>query len=151
MTFSGSMTKKMFCVKTPFFAKNAIFSKINVPTIFFCLLIQATNMSNISRNRGATIQAFRKTAHGKVFFWGGGQKGHFLLQKMTAPSKNVIALNLYIGTNVLVYERWLVLKVWYTAGGPAQCFRHYILTLLIHASQKVLGAAHPGNNYTPPS
>ncbi len=30
--------------------------------------------------------------------------------------KTIIALNLYIGTNVLVYERWLVLKVWYTAG-----------------------------------
>ncbi len=28
--------------------------------------------------------------------------------------KKVIALNMYVGTNVLVYERWLVLKVWYT-------------------------------------
>ncbi len=26
--------------------------------------------------------------------------------------KNVIALNLYIGTNVLVYERRLMVKVW---------------------------------------
>ncbi len=53
-----------------------------------------------------------------------------------------IALNLYFGTNVLVYERWLVLKVWYTAGRPAKCFCHYIrLTLLImlmHVSQKLL-------------
>ncbi len=32
-------------------------------------LIQAPNMSkNISRNAGATIKAFRKTAHDKVFF-----------------------------------------------------------------------------------
>ncbi len=30
--------------------------------------------------------------------------------------KKIIALNIYIGTNVLVYERWLVLKVRYTAG-----------------------------------
>ncbi len=29
-----------------------------------------------------------------------------------------IALNMYIGTNVLVYERWLVLKVRYTASLP---------------------------------
>ncbi len=46
---------------------------------------------------------------------------------MTAPSKKgYIALNLYIHTNVLVYERWLVLKVWYTASRPAQRFCHYI-------------------------
>ncbi len=28
-------------------------------------------------------------------------------------------VNMYIGTNVLMYERWLVLKVRYTAGRPA--------------------------------
>ncbi len=40
-------------------------------------LIQAPNISKYkSRNGGATIKAFRKTAHNKVFFIL-GQKGHF--------------------------------------------------------------------------
>ncbi len=43
----------------------------------------------------------------------------FFPKKIVAPLKNVIALNLYIDTNVLVYERWLVLKVWYTAACQA--------------------------------
>ncbi len=34
-----------------------------------------------------------------------GQKGHFF-PKNGGTMKNVIALNLYIGNNVLVYERW---------------------------------------------
>ncbi len=53
---------------------------------------------------GATINSSRKTANDKVFLIL-GQKGHFF-------TKNVIALNLYIGTNVLVYERRLMVKVW---------------------------------------
>ncbi len=69
-------------------------------------LIQAPNISKyISRNGGATIKASRKTAHDKVFFIL-GQKGHFF-PKNGGTMKNVIALNLYIGTNVLVYERRL--------------------------------------------
>ncbi len=79
----------------------------------FFWLIQAPNISKyISRNGGATIKASQKTAHNKVFilFWG---KNAFFSQK------NVIALNMYIGTNVLMHERWLVLKVWYMAGRPA--------------------------------
>ncbi len=44
---------------------------------------------------------------------------------------------MYIGTNVLMYERWLMLKVWYTASRPTQHFRHSILTLLMHVSQKL--------------
>ncbi len=77
-------------------------------------LIQAPYISkHISRNGGATIKVSRKPAHdnNKKLFW--GKKAI-----MAAPSKKVIALNTYIGTNVLVYERWLVLKVWYTAGRP---------------------------------
>ncbi len=66
---------------------------------------------HISRNRAATIKASQKTAHEKIAI--------FFLQKMVAPSKKVIALNLYIGTNVLVYERWLVPKVWYTVSRPS--------------------------------
>ncbi len=39
------------------------------------------------------------------------QKGHFF-KNNGGTMKNVIALNLYIGTNVLVYEGRLMLKVW---------------------------------------
>ncbi len=48
-------------------------------------------------------------------FFNLGAKRQFLHKKWWHHQKNVIALNMYIGTNVLVYERWLVLKVWYTA------------------------------------
>ncbi len=49
-------------------------------------------------------------------FW--GKKAIFFSKKWRHHQKKVIALNMYIGTNVLMYERWLVLKVWYTAGRP---------------------------------
>ncbi len=45
-------------------------------------------------------------------FW--GKKAIFSPKKWRHHQKKVIALNMYIGTNVLVYERWLVLKVRYT-------------------------------------
>ncbi len=48
----------------------------------------------------------------------GTKRPFFSQKKGRTVKKNVIVLNLYIGTNVLVYERWLVLKVWYTAGRP---------------------------------
>ncbi len=85
--------------------------------MFFGLIPAPSMSKHISRNKGATLKASWKTAHDKLFFWGGGkvQKGHFFLKKMAAPSQNVITLNLYICSYVLVYERWLVLKVWYTA------------------------------------
>ncbi len=74
------MTKKTFCVKKIFFAKNALFSKKKFKTIFFGL-IQAPNMSkHISRNSGATIKASRKTAHKNVLFIL-GQKGHLKKNK----------------------------------------------------------------------
>ncbi len=60
---------------------------------------------HISRNTGATIKASQKAAHDKVFIL--EQKG----KNGGTIQKNVIAINLYIVTNVLVYERWLVLKV----------------------------------------
>ncbi len=73
--------------------------------------MQAPNISkHISRNRGATIKASRKTAHDKVFLIL-GQKGHFF-PKNGVTMKNVIALNLYIRTNVLVYEKRLMVKAW---------------------------------------
>ncbi len=93
-----SMTKKS-CFKNPFFAKNAIFSKIMSQSKDLFQVIQAPYISkHISRNGGATIKASRKTAHDKVFF--------------------ILGQKVYIGTNVLMYERWLVLKVRYTAGQP---------------------------------
>ncbi len=66
------MKKKSFCIKNPFFAKNAIFSKIMSQSKDFFTLIKAPYISkHISRNGGATIKASRKTAHDKVFlFWG---------------------------------------------------------------------------------
>ncbi len=74
-------------------------------------LIQAPKISkHISRNGGATIKASRKTAYDKVFFIL-GQKGYFF-PKNNGTMKNVIAINLYIDTNVLVYERRLMVKVW---------------------------------------
>ncbi len=73
---------------------------------------------HISRNRGATINASQKNAHDNVFFNFGTKRPFTPPKKMMAPSEKVIALNLHIGTNVLVHERWLVLKVWYTAGRP---------------------------------
>ncbi len=114
------MTKKSFCFKNPFFAKNAIFSKIMPQSKDFFGLIQAPYISkHISRNRGATIKASRKTAHDKVFYF--GAKRQFFSHKWRHHQNKVIALNMYIGTNVLVYERWLVLKV-----RSAQCFCHSI-------------------------
>ncbi len=52
---------------------------------------------HISRNGGATIKASRK--------------GHFP-PKNDGTMKNVIALNLYIGTNVLCMNKRLMVKVW---------------------------------------
>ncbi len=99
----------------------------------FFWLIQAPYISNhISRNGGATIKASRKTAHDKVFYF--GAKRPFFLKKWWHYQKNFIALNMYIDTNVLVYERWLVLKVWYTASPTLSPFHR--LTLLMHVSQK---------------
>ncbi len=74
-------------------------------------LIKAPNISkHISRNRGAIIKVSRKAAHDKVFVIL-GQKGHYFPQN-AGTMKYVIALNLYIVTNVLVYERRLMVKVW---------------------------------------
>ncbi len=127
-----SMTKKSFCVKTPFFAKNALFSNIMSQSNDFVWLIQAPNISkHISRNGGFTIKASRKTAHDKFIFIL-GQKGHFI-SKIGGTIKNVIALIMYIGTNVLVYERWLVLKFGTWQAGPMLSPFHR-LTLLMHVS-----------------
>ncbi len=100
-----------FVFKKTVFANNAIFSKIMSQSKDFFWLIQAPNISkHISRNGGATIKASRKTAHDKVLFIL-GQKGHFS-PKNYGTMKIVTALNLYVGTNVLMYERRLMGKVW---------------------------------------
>ncbi len=76
----------------------------------FLGLIQAPNISkHISRNGGAIIKASRKTAHDKVFLIL-GQKGHFS-PKNGGTMKNVIALNLYIDTNVQIDGLYFVLAV----------------------------------------
>ncbi len=134
-----SMTKKSFCFKNPFLAKNALFSKIMSQSKDFFWFIQAPYIfKHISKNGGATIKASRKTAHDKVFLIL-GQKGHFFskrpffFKKWRDHQKKVIALNMYIGTTVLMYERWLVLKVWYMAGRPAGST---LSPLRVHVSQK---------------
>ncbi len=118
-----SMTKKCFCFKNPFFEeKNAILSKIMSQSKDFFGLIQAPYISkHISRNGGATIKVSQKTAHDNVFL-NFGAKRPFFLKKWRHHPKNVIALNMYIGTNVLMYERWLVLKVWYKASRRPNTF-----------------------------
>ncbi len=69
------MTKKSFCFKKPFLAKNAIFSKLMSQSKDFFWLIQAPYISkHISRNGGVTIKVSRKTAHDKVFFILGQKK-----------------------------------------------------------------------------
>ncbi len=93
------MTKILYLKKV--FAKITIFSiKISESKIFF-RLTQATNTyKHISRNMGATMTASRKLDHDKGF----SQK--FLFKKKNAlQSKKVIALNLYIDINELVYEK----------------------------------------------
>ncbi len=114
-----------FVFKKTVFANNAIFSKIMSQSRLFWL-IQAPNISkHMPRNGGATIKASRKTAHNKNKNYFKANRP-FFSQKWRHHQKKVIALNTYIGTNVLVYERWLVLKVRYTAGWPAQHFHHSI-------------------------
>ncbi len=58
------------------------------------------------------IHAYLVSVHNKVFFfyinvW---QKG------APPPPPQVMAINLYIGINALVYDRQLVENVWYMAG-----------------------------------
>ncbi len=107
-----SMTMKMFCVKNPFFAKNTLFSKKNVSNIY--LEIKELQLRLLEKQLMTTF----------CLFW--GKKAFFPNKWWHDQKKVIIALNLYIGTNVLVYDRWLVLKVWYMADWPAQHFRHYI-------------------------
>ncbi len=71
----------------------------------------------------------------KIFFYFEAKK-KIIPEKWWHHQKKVIALNLYIGNNVLVYDRCLVLKVWYTAG-PTLLPLHR-LTLLMNVSQKII-------------
>ncbi len=66
-----------FVFKKTVFANNAIFFKIMSQSKEFFFVNPSPYISkHISRNRGATIKASRKTAHDKVFLIL-GQKGHF--------------------------------------------------------------------------
>ncbi len=114
-----SMTKKSFCVKNIFFAKNALFCKIIYQSKDFFWLIQAPNISkHISRKKMEKLQLRLLEKQLKTKFFILRQKGNFCtkngstIQKSYSPKYVYSAV--YIGTNVLVYERWLVLKVWYT-------------------------------------
>ncbi len=73
--------------------------------------MQATNTyKHISRNIGATMTTSRKLAHDKFFLIFHKKN---LVKKMVLQSKNVIALNIYIDINELVYERRLIMKVFF--------------------------------------
>ncbi len=99
-------------------------------------LIQAPNISkHISRNRGATIKASRKTIHDKVFFIL-GQKFIFCTKKIQHHQKKVVTLNMYIGTNGLVYGRWLVLKVQVQGPAGPTLSPFHRLTLLMPCESK---------------
>ncbi len=87
---------------------------------FFGLIKAPYIYKHISRNGGAAIKASRKTAHDKVFFKFWGKKAIFLKNGSTIKKK-VIALNMYIGTNVLMYERWLVLKFCHSIDSHLLC------------------------------
>ncbi len=56
------------------------------------------------------MTASRKLAHDKVFFLN-FTKGPFKQKIIDLQSKKVLALNLYIDINALVYERRLMMKV----------------------------------------
>ncbi len=73
----------------------------------------------------------------KVFYFG-AKRPFFSHKKWQHHKKKVIALNMYIGTNILVYERWLGLKVWYMAAQPAgpNVLAIPDSQMLMHASQK---------------
>ncbi len=62
----------------------------------------------ICRNKGATKKASRKTVHDKVFKVL-AKKGHFY-QNICGTAKT--KYNLYIGINVLVYGKCLIVNVW---------------------------------------
>ncbi len=75
-------------------------------------LSKTPNISkHISRNGGPTIKASRKTAHDKVFF-NFGAKRPFFPTKWWYHEKRYSPKSLYIGTNVLVYEKRMMVKVW---------------------------------------
>ncbi len=125
--------RKVFVLKPHFFAKNAIFSKIMSQSKDFIWLIQAPYISkHISRNGGATIKASRKTAHDKVVFIL-GQKSYFFSRNGDTTKKFYSPKYVY-WYQCLMYERWLVLKVRYTASPMLSPFHR--LTLLMHVSQK---------------
>ncbi len=114
-----SMTKKN-CFKNPFFAKNAIFSKIMSQSQDCFWLIQAPYLEM----EELQLRLLEKQLTTKFFIL--GQKGHFFSKNVGTIKKKVIALNMYIGSNVLVYERWLMLKVQFQLGPLAQHFCHSI-------------------------
>ncbi len=111
ITTSSIIHDQDFVLKKNSVCKNCyIFNKnVWIKNIFF-RLTQATNTyMHISRNIGATMTASRKLAHDKVFL-------NFFTKrpskkKIALQSKKVIALNLYININELVYERMLIMKV----------------------------------------
>ncbi len=82
------------------------------------------------------LRLLEKQLTTKFFYF--GAKRPFFLKNWWHHQKKVIALNMYIGTKVLVYERWLGAKssVHGQPPGPTLSPFHR-LTLLVHVSQIV--------------
>ncbi len=101
-----SMTK--FCDKKTFSAKIAIFSlKITQLKIFLCLTQAPNTAIQICRNKGATKKASRKTVYYKVL-----AKKVTFIKTIVVTLKQSISHHLYIGINVLVYGKCLMVTVW---------------------------------------
>ncbi len=93
--------------------------------VFFWLIQAHIYPSTYLEMEELQLRLLDKQLTTKIFLFS-DKKAIFFLKKWRHHQKKVKALNMYIGTNVLVYERWLVLKVRYMAGWPAQRFRHSI-------------------------
>ncbi len=74
---------------------------------FFWLIQAPYIFKHISRNGEATIKASRQNSSRQSFLYFGAKRP-FFSKNWKHHQKKVKALNMYIGTNVLMYERWLV-------------------------------------------
>ncbi len=97
------MTKILYLKEV--FAKNAIFSNImSQSKELFWLIYPSTYLAM----EELQVKLLENSSRQSFYF---GAKRSFS-PKNGGTMKYVIALNLYIGTNVLVYERRLMVKVW---------------------------------------
>ncbi len=120
-----------FCDKKTCSAKIAIFSlKMTQLKIFLCLAQAPNTAMQISRSKGATKKASRKTVYDKVF--NVLAKNVTFIKKIMVPLKQSISHNLYIGINVLVYGKCLMVTV------LSMTKKRKVFVLKTHFLQKML-------------